>query len=51
MLCAIAGNTAGKNLSPIGDKPLQYLNILIIDIAYFFFAETAESLPGLKRKA
>ena len=46
MLRAVAGNAAGKNLSPFRDKGLQPLYIFIIDCPDFVHAESAEFLSG-----
>jgi hypothetical protein len=38
---AVTGKTRRDNLAPLGNKSLQPLYILIVDVIYFFFTEPA----------
>ncbi len=44
VLCAGSGNTAGKNLSTLGDKLLKSGNVLVVDNFYFIGTESANLL-------
>ncbi len=44
VLCASSGNTAGKNLSALGDELLKSRNVLVIDNFYFIGTESANLL-------
>ena len=41
MLCAVAGDTARKNLSTLSDETTELCNVLIINALYLVYAESA----------
>jgi len=46
VLITIAGDTAGDNFAPVGDKTLQPLEILIINVIRFFHTKPANLTSG-----
>ena len=47
MLCAGAGNAAGKDLGTLRNELSQLSSILVIDFGYFIHAECANFTSGL----
>ena len=46
VLITIARNPAGDNLAAVGDKTLQPLDILIINVIHLLHTESANLAPG-----